>query len=112
MKKGILLPSAYKTIKGSAYCTRFQKYEQTNWYPVTVEKFIKNRIYTGILEQGKRRNVENIKKEEWSIKENNHEESISKDEYAKANTALEGAGEIIRIYIVADCFVEIVDNLW
>lgn len=47
-EKGILSPSAYKTTKGSAYCTPFQKYEQTKWYPATVEKIIKNRIYTAV----------------------------------------------------------------
>lgn len=73
--EGVLSPSAYKKSKGMNYCTPFEKYEQTKWYPATVEKIIKNKIYTGALEQGKRRSQSYrsknlmVPREEWSVKE-------------------------------------------
>lgn len=84
-------------IQGMHYCTPFEKYEQTKWYPATVEKIIKNKIYTGTLEQGKRKsqsyrskNLMEVPREEWSVKENNHEAIITRDEYNRANVVLKG----------------------
>lgn len=96
-EQGILSPYAYKKYKGISYHTPFQKYEQSKWYPAAVEKIIKNRIYTGVLEQGKRRRMsyrserlETVPMEEWSIKENSHEAIVIEDEYNRANVILKG----------------------
>lgn len=95
--EGVLSPSAYKKSKGINYFTPFENYEQTKWYSASVEKIIKNKMYTGTLEQGKRKiqsyrskNLMEVPREEWSVKENNHEAIMTRDEYNRANVVLKG----------------------
>lgn len=85
---GVIAPSEYKRRLGINYKTGFQKNMKAQWSPVTITRILKNKIYIGILEQGKRKKV-NYKvekivdkpQEEWKIVENTHEPIISREEF-------------------------------
>ncbi|MDL2302003.1 recombinase family protein [Lachnospiraceae bacterium OttesenSCG-928-D06] len=80
---GVLAPSDYKKTLGINYKSGFQVTTKGKWFPVTVSRILTNRIYTGILEQGKRstisykvKNVISKPENEWSVIENSHEAII------------------------------------
>lgn len=85
---GVIAPSEYKRLMGVNYKSGFQKKSKAQWSAVTITRILKNRIYIGVLEQGKRKKV-NYKldktvdkpKSEWSVIENNHEAIISKTDF-------------------------------
>ncbi len=85
---GIASPSEYKRQEGINYRSGFQKKTKALWSAVTVTRILKNRIYIGVLEQGKREKV-NYKldkivdkpKSKWSISMGNHEAIISKADF-------------------------------
>lgn len=81
--KQILSPAKYIGIKDS------------NWTTKTVKDILENITYTGTLAQGKRKKINykvkkciKIPKDEWIIKENNHEPIIEKDIYFKVQEIL------------------------
>jgi len=85
---GISSPAEYKRENGSAYYTGFQCYEIAKWSGMSVAKILKNRVYTGVLEQGKRtqisykvKKVISLPEEKWSIVEGTHRAIISKQEF-------------------------------
>lgn len=85
---GILAPSEYKKNIGVNYKTGFQIKSKVKWSALAVTRILSNKIYIGILEQGKRSTVSyKVKKtiykpeSEWSIIENNHEGIISKTDF-------------------------------
>ena len=85
---GVAAPSEYKKQLGGNYKSGFQKNRKAKWSSVAVSRILKNRIYIGVLEQGKREKV-NYKldkvvdkpESEWSVKENTHEAIISKVDF-------------------------------
>lgn len=85
---GIASPSEYKRQNGINYRSGFQKKTKALWSAVTVMRILKNRIYIGVLEQGKREKI-NYKldkyvdkpKSKWSISMDNHEAIISKADF-------------------------------
>lgn len=81
-------PSEYKRQNGINYRSGFQKKTKALWSAVTVTRILKNRIYIGVLEQGKREKVNykldkyvNKPKSKWSISMDNHEAIISKADF-------------------------------
>lgn len=85
---GIPSPAEYRRENGSAYYTGFQCREIAQWSGMSVAGILKNRVYTGVLEQGKRtqisykvKKVVALPKEKWSVTEGTHEAIISKQEF-------------------------------
>lgn len=83
---GVLSPMEYKRHIGINFCTNFKKNDKAKWGAVTITRILKNRIYTGVLEQGKTTTLNHkinlkLKKDEkdWYIVEDNHEPIISEE---------------------------------
>lgn len=79
-KMGVLSPMEYKNSKGEKYTTSFSTKVKAEWSPVAVKRILVNRIYTGILEQGKSEKInykvkQSRKKEEkeWIKVEGTHD---------------------------------------
>lgn len=78
--EGIPAPAEYKRSMGLKYKTGFSHGNSAGWTPVAVTRILKNRVYTGMLIQG-RRGTPNYKlkqmrerdESEWVVVENNHE---------------------------------------
>lgn len=85
---GISSPAELRRERGSAYYTGFQVNHVAEWSGVSVDRILKDRVYTGTLEQGKRmrisykvRTVVSVPKERWSVAEKVHHAIISEREY-------------------------------
>lgn len=85
---GVAAPSEYKRQTGGNYKSGFQKNSKSKWSPVTVNRILRNKIYIGVLEQGKREKVNyklnkviNKPQCEWSVKEDTHKAIISKSDF-------------------------------
>lgn len=93
---GILAPAEYKRSIGMNFKSGFQVKSKSIWLPVTITRILKNRIYIGDLEQGKR-STPNYKvkkmmekdKSEWIVVQNNHEPIIEKDIFEAVGRMLE-----------------------
>lgn len=85
---GVAAPSEYKRQLGGNYKSGFQKNRKAKWSAVAINRILKNKIYLGVLEQGKREKV-NYKlnkvvekpETEWAVKENTHEAIISRADF-------------------------------
>jgi len=85
---GVTAPSEYKRQLGGNYKSGFQKNRKAKWSAVAINRILRNKIYIGVLEQGKREKV-NYKlnkvvekpETEWAVKENTHEAIISKADF-------------------------------
>lgn len=85
---GVAAPSEYKRQLGGNYKSGFQKNRKAKWSAVAINRILKNKIYIGVLEQGKREKV-NYKlnkvvekpETEWVVKENTHEAIISRVDF-------------------------------
>ena len=85
---GVAAPSEYKRQLGGNYKCGFQINAKAKWSAVTITRILKNKIYIGVLEQGKREKV-NYKldkvvekpENEWAVKENTHEAIISRADF-------------------------------
>lgn len=92
---GVIAPSEYKRLMGSNYKCGFQKKAKVNWSAVTVVRILKNKIYIGVLEQGKREKV-NYKltkvtekpEDKWSVIENAHKPIISRQDFENVSKLL------------------------
>lgn len=87
---GVLSPMMYKQMQGINFKTGFSNNYQSLWCDSTVYGILKNRIYIGVLEQGKRSRISyKVKKtvdkprKEWIVLEENHEAIISKRDFMK-----------------------------
>lgn len=85
---GIIPPSEYKRYMGLNYKCGFQKKARAEWSAVTVGRILRNKIYIGVLEQGKSKKVNyKLKKivqkpeSEWAVVEKAHEPIISKADF-------------------------------
>ncbi len=81
---GIPSPAEHKRRSGSNCTYAFQKKDIPLWSAGPVIRILKNRIYTGTLEQGKTKSnpfypklTKRLPQDEWSIKEKAHEAIIS-----------------------------------
>lgn len=87
---GIPSPMAYKRMQGINFKTGFSKGNQTMWCDSTVYGILKNKIYVGVLEQGKKSRISykvkktvNKPRDEWAVLEDNHDAIISKSDFKK-----------------------------
>lgn len=83
---GIPSPAEHKRRSGSNCTYAFQKKEVPLWSAGSVIRILKNRIYTGTLEQGKTKSnpfhpklTKRLPDGEWAVKENAHEAIISEE---------------------------------
>jgi len=95
---GVAAPSEYKRQLGGNYKSGFQKNRKAKWSAVAINRILRNKIYIGVLEQGKREKV-NYKlnkvvekpETEWAVKENTHEAIISKADF-------ENVAKLLNLY--------------
>lgn len=87
---GIPSPMAYKRMQGINFKTGFTEGNETLWCDSTVYGILKNKIYMGVLEQGKKCRISykvkktvSVPSEEWAVVEDNHEAIISKRDFKK-----------------------------
>ncbi len=88
---GISSPAEFRREKGNFYYTGFQQQEIAKWTKETVYRILHNRVYIGILEQGKRMRISykvqkviSVPKENWSVIKGTHLPIISEKEYQLA----------------------------
>ena len=92
---GVAAPSEYKRQLGGNYKSGFQKNKKAKWSAVTVGRILRNKIYIGVLEQGKREKI-NYKlnrvvekpRNQWAVKENTHEAIICKADFENVEKLL------------------------
>ncbi|MDO5755834.1 MAG: recombinase family protein, partial [Tissierellia bacterium] len=83
---GYLSPMAYKRANGINYKTGFSTGMDAKWTANSIGRILKNKVYIGVLEQGKRvkinykidKRIETSPKD-WIVVENAHEPIISKE---------------------------------
>lgn len=85
---GILSPMEYKRSKGFNYESGYKVYSKTKWTAVAVCRILRNRVYLGIMEQGKRttpnykiKTVVERPESEWFCVEGTHEAIITQEDY-------------------------------
>ena len=91
---GTVTPSRHKENRGDNFCTGFVV-KEARWDARMVNRVITNRVYIGVLEQGRtaklnyksKREVE-VAKDDWIVVENAHEGIVSKSTFALANKML------------------------
>lgn len=83
---GIPSPAEHKRRSGSNCTYTFQKKDVPLWSAGPVIRILKNRIYTGTLEQGKTKSnpfyhklTKRLPQDEWAVKEKAHEAIISEE---------------------------------
>lgn len=93
---GIPAPADYKRMHGVNYKSGFQIKSKSAWTPIAITRILKNRIYLGHLEQGKRSTPNyKVKKmlekdpQDWIVVEHNHEPIIDAEVFRAVNLALE-----------------------
>ncbi|MCL2188186.1 MAG: recombinase family protein [Defluviitaleaceae bacterium] len=119
-ERGILSPMEYKRYLGSRFSTSFKLNPSAKWQAVTVARILKNEVYTGVLEQGKRvspnykiRKRDNVPKEKWVRVENAHAVIIDRpmfetvQELLKQDTRASSKNEAVKplsgVILCADC---------
>lgn len=87
-EQGLPSPLEYKRLLGSTYKTPFRRNPKAVWTATAVLRILKNPVYIGTLEQGKRSSPNyKVKKqfavpeEQWAVKENTHEPAVSRDTF-------------------------------
>lgn len=85
---GISSPAEFRRERGSVYYTGFQEYETAKWTGTSVDRILKNRVYIGVLEQGKWKRISYkvqtviaVPEEKWSRTEGAHPAIISEEAY-------------------------------
>jgi len=85
---GVLSPYEYKRELGMRFTTAFKQKSRAVWSAVAVSRILKNEVYLGVLEQGKKTSKsykvrERIErpKDEWIRVENAHEPIVSADDF-------------------------------
>lgn len=77
-----------------------------NWKSETVRRLLKNKVYLGHTEYGKRLNlsykskkVKTVPREDWKIVENTHEPIISKEQFERVQSKLEIRKKLELLYM-------------
>ncbi|MDO5095315.1 MAG: recombinase family protein [Peptostreptococcaceae bacterium] len=91
---GLTTPSRHKENSGENFSTGFVV-KNSKWDSKTVNRVIQNKVYIGVLEQGKTTKLNykskkevKVSKEDWIITENAHESIVSKSVFILANKML------------------------
>ncbi len=90
-KLGVQTPGGYKESQGSNFTTGFAS-NQSKWQAKMINRIIENRIYIGILEQGKRTKLNyksnkeiKVLEEDWIKVEGTHEAIVTDTMFNVAN---------------------------
>lgn len=85
-REGIPSPAEYKHRQGEKFVCHFSRNRNPLWSALTVRKILENRVYIGIMEQGKTYSINYKVKtrrkrdpSEWYCVENTHESIISRE---------------------------------
>ncbi len=88
-QQGILSPYEYKQALGYSYKNPFKVHKTAQWSASTIERILKNEMYTGVMVQGRSGRINyKLKKritkpeEEWIRVEGTHPAIISKDSFS------------------------------
>jgi DNA invertase Pin-like site-specific DNA recombinase len=91
----ILTPTAYKVSKGLGSHSKFSESHPTLWEKVTIQKMLKNLMYTGALVWGretsksfKTKKRDYKPQEEWTVVEGTHEPLVDKDTFENVQRLL------------------------
>lgn len=91
-EQGILSPMEYKRAQGLHFESGYQTNSKAKWSAAAVGRILKNALYTGVLEQGKRttpnykvKTVVERPEAEWFRVENAHEALVSAADFALVN---------------------------
>ncbi len=89
---GIVCPSAYKRRQGLRYRNQNPS-GGTLWNQKTIHEMLKNKVYIGVMVQGRQTTVSYkvhervaVPEEEWYIVENTHEPIVDRDTFEKAQS--------------------------
>lgn len=87
-KEGVPSPTYYKQINGEKFGSGFQKDSKASWSPLAVRRILLNRVYIGILEQGKTYSINYKVKQrrmrdasDWYCVEDAHEPIVSRETF-------------------------------
>lgn len=90
-RRVILSPLEYKRFIGSSYKSPFKRNQKAQWTAISILRVLKNTLYIGTLEQGKRSSPNyKVKKqfavpqEQWAVVENTHEPIVSRETFDNA----------------------------
>lgn len=87
-RESVPCPTEYKRLRGENYVFGRQTMIRAKWSPLTIRIILTNRVYLGILEQGKSYSINyklkariNKNSSDWICVENAHEPIISEDDF-------------------------------
>ena len=84
----VLTPLEYKKLCGLNYTCGFRSKDNAIWAVTTVNRILRNEMYTGVMVQGKRKKVsykvqqvKDVEKDNWIRVENTHDAIVSHEEF-------------------------------
>jgi len=83
--QGILPPLEYKAYTGSRFRTSFKRKDKPEWSENMIARILSNRVYTGVVEQGKVKKVnyktnrrKSVPRKEWIVCNDKHQPVVDK----------------------------------
>lgn len=93
---GVPSPSEYKKALGLNYTTGFKEKRVSLWSAQTINRMLRNEIYIGVLEQGKKstpnhkvKKVIEKAKDEWIVIKDSHQPIVGRDMFLTVNEIME-----------------------
>ncbi len=95
-QEGVPSPAEYKHLHGEKFKCHFQQNRKAMWSALMVRRILENRVYLGIVEQGKTYSINykvktrrNREAQQWYCVENMHEPIVKKDTFKLVQKMLE-----------------------
>lgn len=87
-QEGVPSPAEYKRLHGENFKCHFQRNRKALWSPLVIRHILGNRVYLGVMEQGKTYSINykvkarrNREPQQWYCVENRHEPIVAKDTF-------------------------------
>lgn len=87
-QEGVPSPTEYKRLHGEKFICNFQQKRKAMWSALMVRRILENRVYLGIIEQGKTYSINykvktrrNRESQQWFCVENRHDPIVDKDTF-------------------------------
>ena len=87
-KEGVPSPTEHKRMQGENFKCHFQRKRKALWSPLVIRRILQNRVYLGVMEQGKTYSINykvktrrNREPGQWYCVENMHEPIVEKDTF-------------------------------
>lgn len=87
-QEGLPSPTEYKRLHGEKFICNFQQNRKAMWSALMVRRILENRVYLGIIEQGKTYSINykvktrrNRESQQWYCVENRHDPIVDKDAF-------------------------------